>query len=231
MREPTKSAVTVQAYAGSYPSTQQDVLEDLLPPRTKALAALLLILSLASHLHFWHWWTAVHRSSGWPALDLLLSILALAYSIDDVLRQVLLLRAQRINQDLATPTHFRVGMVVTKAPSEPWSVLEKTLTGALNQVGCSRAQACGTRCYPSRLNTHAMCMLELLLLLLQDYLGSYEVWLADEAPSGDTRAWCKQHGVHISTRQGITEYHRPEWPRRTRCKEGNLAYFYGKHHR
>lgn len=155
MREPNKSAVTVQAYAGSYPSAQHGVLEDLLPPRTKALAALLLILSLASHLHFWQWWTTVHRSSGWPALDLLLSVLALAYSIDDVLRQVMLLRAQRINQDLATPTHFRVGMVVTKAPSEPWSVLEKTLTGALNQVGYSRAQACGMRYYPSRLNTHA----------------------------------------------------------------------------
>jgi hypothetical protein len=105
----------------------------MLTPRTKALEALLLILSVASHIAFWHWWCAVH-SSGWPALDVFLSVLALAYSIDDVFRQVMLLRAQRVRRDLPTPTHFRVGMVVTKAPSEPWSVLEKTLTGALNQV-------------------------------------------------------------------------------------------------
>lgn len=30
----------------------------------------------------------------------------------------------------------------------------------------------------------------------------------------------------ISTRKGVSEYHRPVWPCRTRCKEGNLAYFY-----
>jgi cellulose synthase (UDP-forming) len=32
--------------------------------------------------------------------------------------------------------------------------------------------------------------------------------------------------VLISTRKGVAEYHRTTWPRRTRCKEGNLAYFY-----
>jgi cellulose synthase/poly-beta-1,6-N-acetylglucosamine synthase-like glycosyltransferase len=30
----------------------------------------------------------------------------------------------------------------------------------------------------------------------------------------------------ISSRRGCAAYHRAEWPRRTRCKEGNLAYFY-----
>ncbi|MBX5137032.1 glycosyltransferase [Rhizobium lentis] len=54
----------------------------------------------------------------------------------------------------------------------------------------------------------------------------FDVWLADEDPSAETRRWCAEHGVLISTRKGVAEYHRTTWPRRTRCKEGNLAYFY-----
>lgn len=54
----------------------------------------------------------------------------------------------------------------------------------------------------------------------------YDVWLCDEQPSAQTRDWCLANGVHISSREGVEEYHRQDWPRRTRCKEGNLAYFY-----
>ena len=61
-------------------------------------------------------------------------------------------------------------------------------------------------------------------MLAQDY--PHDTWLADEDPSDETRAWCEAHGVRISTRKDVPEYHRAEWPRRTRCKEGNLAYFY-----
>ena len=61
-------------------------------------------------------------------------------------------------------------------------------------------------------------------MLAQDY--PHDTWLADENPDAVTRSWCAAHGVKISTRHGIAEYHRDEWPRRTRCKEGNLAYFY-----
>ena len=63
-------------------------------------------------------------------------------------------------------------------------------------------------------------------MLAQDYPHAYDVWLADEAPDERAREWCREHGVRISTRHGITGYHRPSWPRRTRCKEGNLAFFY-----
>jgi cellulose synthase/poly-beta-1,6-N-acetylglucosamine synthase-like glycosyltransferase len=63
-------------------------------------------------------------------------------------------------------------------------------------------------------------------MLAQDFPLPYNVWLADESPSTETLAWCLDHGVRVSTREGVAEYHRPTWPRRTRCKEGNLAYFY-----
>jgi cellulose synthase/poly-beta-1,6-N-acetylglucosamine synthase-like glycosyltransferase len=61
-------------------------------------------------------------------------------------------------------------------------------------------------------------------MLAQDV--SHDTWLADEDPSAETLEWCKQHGVFVSTRKGRSDYHRAAWPRRTRCKEGNLAFFY-----
>ncbi|KPH09910.1 glycosyltransferase [Rhizobium acidisoli] len=65
------------------------------------------------------------------------------------------------------------------------------------------------------------------LRAMLDQIGvDFDVWLADEDPSQETRRWCAEHGVLISTRKGVPEYHRATWPRRTRCKEGNLAYFY-----
>lgn len=54
----------------------------------------------------------------------------------------------------------------------------------------------------------------------------HDTWLADEDPSAETRTWCRDHGVFVSTRKGRPDYHRQCWPRRTRCKEGNLAFFY-----
>lgn len=85
----------------------------------------------------------------------------------------------------------RIALVVTKAPSEPFEVVRKTLNAMLEQVGYD-----------------------------------FDVWLADEAPDPATITWCARHGIFISTRQGVEAYHRKSWPRRTRCKEGNLAYFY-----
>jgi len=54
----------------------------------------------------------------------------------------------------------------------------------------------------------------------------HDTWLADEDPSIETESWCKDNGVKLITRRGVAEYHQKTWPRRTKCKEGNLAYFY-----
>jgi len=64
----------------------------------------------------------------------------------------------------------------------------------------------------------------LMAMLHQTY--PHDTWLADEAPDAETIAWCETNGVRISSRQNRPDYHRKTWPRRTRCKEGNLAYFY-----
>jgi cellulose synthase (UDP-forming) len=54
----------------------------------------------------------------------------------------------------------------------------------------------------------------------------HDTWLADEDPVPEVVDWCARHGVRISSRKGVAEYQRATWPRRKRCKEGNLAYFY-----
>jgi cellulose synthase (UDP-forming) len=63
-------------------------------------------------------------------------------------------------------------------------------------------------------------------MLSQDFPLPYDVWLADEKPTEEILDWCARNWVIVSTREGVEEYHRPTWPRRTKCKEGNLAYFY-----
>ncbi|MXP20153.1 glycosyltransferase [Gordonia sp. HNM0687] len=63
-------------------------------------------------------------------------------------------------------------------------------------------------------------------MLAQDHPWQYDVWLADEDPSEETIVWCAERGVLISTRRDDSRYQRTTWPRRRRCKEGNLAYFY-----
>lgn len=57
----------------------------------------------------------------------------------------------------------------------------------------------------------------------------HDNWLADEDPNIEILEWCRLNGVKVSCRKGVEEYHRPAWPRRTKCKEGNLAYFYDKY--
>ncbi|MDQ0323392.1 cellulose synthase/poly-beta-1,6-N-acetylglucosamine synthase-like glycosyltransferase [Pararhizobium capsulatum DSM 1112] len=99
-------------------------------------------------------------------------------------------RAQQPNPLCELPAGRRVAMVVTKAPSEPFSIVALTLRAMLDQQ------------FP------------------------HDTWLADEDPSPETLNWCKQNNVFVSTRKNRADYHRSAWPRRTRCKEGNLAFFY-----
>ncbi len=66
----------------------------------------------------------------------------------------------------------------------------------------------------------------LTAMLAQDFPVPYDVWLCDERPSAEVIDWCNSYGVMLASRNGVEKYHRETWPRRTKCKEGNLAYFY-----
>ncbi|HVV76472.1 MAG TPA: glycosyltransferase family 2 protein [Mycobacteriales bacterium] len=165
----------------------------LVPVLTKqqdAFLRLLVVAWFASSSLFWLWWLAPTRGA-WTAGREVASV-ALAWLF--LLGGYFLFFACRItrpNPALPLP-ELRVAIVVTKAPSEPWPIVEKTLRA----------------------------------MLAQDMPYPYDVWLADERPSGKALHWCKGHGVHVSTRYGVADYHQPAWPRRTKSKEGNLAYFY-----
>jgi cellulose synthase (UDP-forming) len=68
--------------------------------------------------------------------------------------------------------------------------------------------------------------LEAMLAQRLPHGRQFDVWLADEDPSGEVQAWCHRHHVQVSTRRGVSGYNNPTWPGRRKCKEGNLRYFY-----
>ena len=150
------------------------------------------VLSLAWLLavgYLWIWWlTPGHVLALWSFL-LVTAPMLWIYLTQAYFVRVFLASHRSVAPD-PVPGQARVAMIVTKTPSEPLSLLTRTLEA----------------------------------MLAQDH--PHDTWLADEDPQPDTIAWCAARGVKISSRKGVAAYHQPVWPRRTRCKEGNLAYFY-----
>jgi cellulose synthase (UDP-forming) len=145
---------------------------------------------LASLVFFWRWWLQSAHIVTWFGLFANSVMLAWTLLTPGVFF-IHLARIARFDPAVALPV-LRVAMVVTKAPSEPWEVVRRTLRA----------------------------------MLRQDMPYAYDVWLADEQPTAETRRWCEANGVRISSREGRVDYHNVDWPRRTRSKEGNLAFFY-----
>ncbi|NTG51508.1 glycosyltransferase [Agrobacterium rhizogenes] len=146
-------------------------------------------LWLAAVVYFWRWWFVPAHHVYLVGSILVTSVLAWV-TIIPVYFIVVFYRARKPSGRLRLPAGSRVAMVVTKAPSEPFEIVAKTLSAMLAQK------------------------------------VPHDTWLADEDPSPATLDWCHKQGVHVSTRKGREDYHRQTWPRRTRCKEGNLAFFY-----
>jgi cellulose synthase (UDP-forming) len=146
----------------------------------------------ASLLYFWLWWFRPEHITnifGYIIVSILqgwLTFLPLYFLF-------IFFKSKKPKELYCIPKHWRIAMIVTKAPSEPFDIVAETLTAILKQ------------------------------------LPAHDTWLADEHPTQEVKDWCKLNGVKLSTRYGISEYHRTEWPRRTRCKEGNLAYFYDRY--
>jgi cellulose synthase (UDP-forming) len=139
---------------------------------------------------FWIWWLQPEHNVGWPGL-VLNSVLLFYLSYLPSYFLIAVNRLREIDPALPVPD-LRYAFVVTKAPSEPWPIAQRTLEAMLNQ----------------------------------EFPRSYDVWLCDEDPAPEVALWCERQGVKLSTRRGNADYHQTEWPRRTKCKEGNLAYFY-----
>lgn len=171
------------------PTAEAEMFEPVFTGWNRAAYGFGILCWLGALAYLWLWWAQPVHIVSWPAFLLITVILAWVTIIPAYFIAIFL-DARQVRSSESLPKG-RVAMVVTKAPSEPFAVVRKTLLAMLDQKGVD-----------------------------------FDVWLADEDPSEETKIWCRQHGVMISTRKGVSEYHCPVWPRRTRCKEGNLAYFY-----
>lgn len=157
--------------------------------RQKRILYLLLAIWAINLLLFLHWWFQPAHIITWPRY-LLNTLLLLWLSFLPAYFFFFVVRMKRVNPSIPLNNSWRIAMVTTRAPSEPFEVVKETLEAMLRQK------------FP------------------------HDTWLADEDPDEEILAWCAAKGIKISCRKGITDYHRSDWPRRTRCKEGNLAYFY-----
>jgi cellulose synthase (UDP-forming) len=162
---------------------------EVLSPRKRLEYRVLCALWVVAVALFWWWWLDGGHVVG-CAKFLLNSALILWTMVLPAYYLFFLGRMKRPDPSTVIPPGWRVAMVVTKAPSEPFAVARATLEAMLAQR------------HP------------------------HDTWLADEDPTAEALEWCRSHGVRVSTRRGVTDYQRSSWPRRVRCKEGNLAYFY-----
>jgi cellulose synthase (UDP-forming) len=160
-----------------------------LTPGQRTKYILFSIAWLATTLYFWTWWLDPAHNIGTGRLIAVSLCIGWVYLMQ--LYFVVILQFARVPSS-APPAvgRFRVALIVTKTPAEPFSMARRTLEGMLSQT------------YP------------------------HDTWLADEDPDPQTIAWCAENNVRISSRKGREDYNQPTWPRRRRCKEGNLAYFY-----
>ncbi len=173
----------------SMPGSERPFLAPILTGRHALKYYLIVGAWLVAASWFWVWWLDPSKVLGAFRYWAITAGMAWIYGMQ-LYFALVFLQAHRSCAPDPVPGTWRVAMVVTKTPSEPFEVVRRTLKA----------------------------------MLAQDY--PHDTWLADEDPAPDTIAWCEEHGVKISSRKGIADYHRAEWPRRTRCKEGNLAYFY-----
>jgi len=169
--------------------SEEPDLSPLMSHSQKVQYCIWLVILLGALAYFWIWWLQPEHNIG--TYSYVLNVIVIAWVTLLPLYFILILsRARLPAPELLVPAGYRVAMVVTKVPSEPFSIVRETLKAMLRQT------------YP------------------------HDTWLADEDPSSETLRWCREHGVMISTRKNRADYHRPDWPRRTKCKEGNLAFFY-----
>lgn len=161
----------------------------LLSPRERVLHRGLITVWTIATVWFWAWWLQPEHIDYVPRF-IGVSVLIGWITFLQAFFITFYMRAVKSSAPAPVAGTLRVAMIVTKTPSEPFAILQRTLEAMLAQE------------YP------------------------HDTWIADEAPTQETLKWCQEHGVFVSTRQGVADYHRQTWPRRTRCKEGNLAFFY-----
>ena len=150
----------------------------------------LIVLWLCALIWFWSWWLRQdHIVTVW---GMVINTIVIGWTLILPGYYFFFVYRMKIANPALNPPEGSYAIVVTKAPSEPWPVVSRTLTAMLGQK------------FPYK----------------------YDVWLATEKIDAEILTWCHQHNVHISCRDGIVNYQSDAFPRKSRCKEGNLSYFY-----
>lgn len=169
-----------------------EFLVPLFSPRQRTVYLAGIAIWLGALAYFWVWWVNPLHIIGIGRFTIL-SLVLVWITLLPLYFLAFFIFAKTPSRKVHIDPSSRVAMVVTKAPSESFSIVAETLEA----------------------------------MLIQDF--PHDTWLADEDPSVETLAWCRDRGIQVSTRKGRQDYHRDKWPRRTRCKEGNLAFFYDHH--
>ncbi|MFF9772237.1 glycosyltransferase family 2 protein [Streptomyces sp. NPDC013978] len=171
-------------------SVRRDTFVRVLSGEDRAAVVGLSVSWALAFVWFWTWWLRPEHRVGWAGL-IVNSVLLLYLTALPLYFLITVNRLKQVNPSLAIPA-LAVAFVVTRAPSEEWRTVRRTVEAMTRQI----------------------------------FPHPYDVWLCDEDPTEEILQWCRRHDVHVSSRRGVAAYHRTAWPRRTRCKEGNLAYFY-----
>jgi cellulose synthase (UDP-forming) len=173
-------------------ATGEPFLISLMTGKERAFYGVIAAVWMSSVAAFWLWWLRPEHNID-NVRFLINSVLFFWTTVIPGYFFLVFSLSRVPNKAANLPTELRVAMVVTKAPSEPFDVVRRTLAA----------------------------------MLAQDY--PHDTWLADEDPSDETLRWCARHTVAVSTRKSVPDYHSETWPRRKKCKEGNLAYFYDRY--
>jgi cellulose synthase (UDP-forming) len=162
---------------------------DLMTKAQKVFFRFLVFIWLLSVIIFFVWWFNDRHIQS-PVRFIINSIIVFWTSLMPGYFFFFVSRMKKIDSTISIPSSWRVAMVTTRAPNEPFELVKKTL------------------------------------LAMQQQEVKHDTWLADEDPNDKIILWCKQNNIKLCSRKNVDEYHNPTWPRRTKCKEGNLAYFY-----
>ena len=149
MRSQSCKATRLSICADGTATMKRSPFVHLCTPRQAAAVLFSVMVLACTWAYFWAWWVLyVHSgvlNSSWTFSDSLLSAIWALQTFDTIFAYSVLVRAKTPSTKGAVPC-FRVAMIVTRAPSEPFEVVKGTLIAMMNQ----------------------------------DYLYSYDVWLADE---------------------------------------------------
>ncbi len=168
------------------------VFRDVMSRNQKRIFVFLVLVWVLSLTVFLIWWFRPEHINGWLRFILNTGLLLWVFALPGYFF-FFVYRMKKVDADVKIPAEWRVAMVTTRAPSEPFGVVKRTLEAMLAQE------------FP------------------------HDTWLADEDPDESVYEWCAANGVQVSCRKGVAGYHNAVWPRRTRCKEGNLAWFYDRY--